>query len=377
MCPAKVPPLPILSEIEKKQAIALIQAGKPLPLSLLEKMATLPEAGLFLWQGKYTAPPLHVTGSLEQALASAQRPFGGLLFSGDNLPLLSLLYAVKEEAGTGAKALFGPGGGFTLLYADPPFATGSVFTVPQGQAGDQSIPAFSDSWEGGMTGYYAMLWPRIQRMRALLAEDGVLCIHCDWRSAPAIRCMLDECFGPGRFVNEVVWHYTGGGRSKRYFSRKHDLLLLYSLTNRWKFNLDAVRVPYLPTSGYARSGITSKAGKQYLPNPKGTPRDDVFSIPMLNPMAKERVAYATQKPLALLEPILEAFTAPGDLVGDFFCGSGTTLEAAARLGRRFVGCDMGEQAIRTCRQRLEGFLQPKPLDVDAPDLTATAYYTSE
>ena len=377
MCPEHTAPA-ALTDAEKERIMALVATDTPLPLSLLEKLAPLPKNGLFLWQGKYTAQQTAsffsetLADAIEVALASPA--FAGLLFSGDNLPFLTFLQALQQKKYTTAKALFGPGEGFSLIYADPPFATGSVFHVPQGQAGDQPVLAYSDRWEGGMSEYCSMLWPRILQMKTLLAKDGVLCIHCDWRTAPAIRLMLDECFGPERFVNEVVWHYTGGGRSKRYFSRKHDLLLLYAASGKWKFNIDAIRVPYLSSSGYARSGITSRAGKHYRPNPKGTPRDDVFSIPMLNPLAKERVAYATQKPLALLQPIVEAFTDPGDLVADFFCGSGTALEAATLLDRRFVGCDMGEQAIATCSKRLKKTLYSEKLEANTPHMATTAFY---
>ena len=369
---------PPLTRAEKEQALACIQADTPLPLPLLEKLAPLPENGLFLWQGKHTtpqpaAPPSEAFMAAIQAVSAAPS-FAGLLFSGDNLPLLSMLQAFKQQETPAIQTLFGINGGFALIYADPPFGTGSLFHVPQGQAEGKQILAYNDRWEGGLAEYLTMLWPRILLMRALLAKNGVLCIHCDWRTAPAIRLLLDECFGAEHFVNEVVWHYTGGGRSRRYFSRKHDLLLLYAASGNWKFNIDAIRVPYLKTSGYARSGITSRAGKQYFPNPRGTPRDDVFSIPMLNPMAKERVAYATQKPLALLQPIVAAFTDPGDLVGDFFCGSGTTLEAATSQNRRFVGCDMGEQAFLVCSHRLEKILTPARLAPHPPYLTARAYY---
>ena len=109
------------------------------------------------------------------------------------------------------------------------------------------------------------------------------------------------------FGNEL-FGITPAGEEPKYFSRKHDSLLWYSKSDSYTFNIDAVRVPYKPTSGYARGGIVSKSGKHYRPNPKGTPVDDVWDIPIINPMAKERVGYPTQKPVALLERIINALS---------------------------------------------------------------------
>lgn len=189
-------------------------------------------------------------------------------------------------------------------------------------------------------------------MRDLLAEDGSLYLHCDQRSSAFLRLFLDHLFGADHFLGEIVWHYTGGGRSRRYFSRKHDTLLHYARSRRWIFRPDEIRVPYAKTSGYARSGIVSAAGKRYAPHPQGTPVDDVWSLPIVNPMSRERLPYPTQKPETLLERIIRASSRPGDLVADFFCGSGTTLAVAERLNRRWLGADASPFAIQTTRKRL-------------------------
>lgn len=186
----------------------------------------------------------------------------------------------------------------------------------------------------------------------LLAPNGSLVLHLDQRAVHYAKVLLDRLLGEERFVNEIIWHYTGGGRSKSRFSNKHDTLLWYAAGPRPRFNVDAVRVPYAPTSRYASGGIVSKAGKRYLPHPDGTPVDDVWDIPIVNPMSRERAGYPTQKPLALLERLVAALTDPGDLVVDLFCGSGTTLVAAARLGRRWIGGDRSAAAIACARQRL-------------------------
>jgi DNA modification methylase len=242
-----------------------------------------------------------------------------------------------------------------LVYADPPFAAGIPRTLriaPGGSHPPLTPPAYDDRWQD-LPAYLTMLQARLTAIRELLRPGGSLFLHLDHRADFAARLLLDEVFGPGCVLNRIVWHYTGGGRGKRWFSRKHDVIL-------WAvkggaphvFNLDAVRVPYRPTSGYARGGIVSAAGKRYLPHPGGTPVDDVWEIPMVNPLSAERTGYPTQKPEALLERIILAASHPGDLVGDFFAGSGTTLAVAERLGRQWVGADHGAAAIRVARSRL-------------------------
>ena len=212
--------------------------------------------------------------------------------------------------------------------------------------------AYSDQWNGRLSEFLSMMFERVLLMKEVLAPDGSLYLHCDWRTAPYLRLILDEVFGAERFLGDIVWHYTGGGRSRRYFSRKHDRILHYAASGEWYFNPDAVRIPYKPTSGYARGGITSAAGKHYAPHPLGTPADDVWDIPMLNPLAHERCGYPTQKPERLLERIILASSRPGDLVADFFCGSGTTAVCAEKLGRSWIAVDCGRLAIHAARKRL-------------------------
>lgn len=244
-----------------------------------------------------------------------------------------------------------PPDSLALIYADPPFFTGRRYRhTNEDQRG---AVAFDDIWEGGLQPYLGWLTVRLDAMRRLLRPEGSLFVHLDRRAVHYVKVEMDRIFGPGRMVNEIIWHYTGGGRSKRYFSNKHDTLLWYSRGPGWTFNLDAVRVPYKPTSGYARDGIVSAGGKRYLPNPGGTPVDDVWDIPIVNPLDRRRTGYPTQKPEALLERIIAAASHPGDVVGDFFCGSGTTPAVAQRLGRRWIACDTAATAIATTSARLD------------------------
>ncbi|MDL2279951.1 site-specific DNA-methyltransferase [Desulfovibrio sp. OttesenSCG-928-G11] len=268
-----------------------------------------------------------------------------LLVEGDNLPLLEALcegplrdFALKA-------------GGLKLLYLDPPFAVGADFYTDSA-LGPHKCLAYRDSWPGGLTGYLDMMRARLLLAHRALAADGCLFLHCDSRVSHHLRLMLDEIFGPERFLGEIIWHYTGGGRARRWFSRKHDSIFHYAVSANWHFDPDAARLPYKPGSGYARSGIVSAAGKRYLPHPDGSPVDDVWDIPMVNPLAAERSGYPTQKPLALLERILAVCSRPGDLTADFFCGSGTLALAAARLGRRWICADRSPLAVQTARLRL-------------------------
>lgn len=293
--------------------------------------------------------------------ANASNPgLPNLLWQGDNLPLLHSLATPAGQAWLQAR------GGLRFIYIDPPFNVGSNFFAqsPVGETASGHTPlrqkAYEDTWAPGA--FYAMLARRLHFAHSLLAPEGTLVLHCDWRTSARARLMLDAIFGEDRFLGEIIWHYTGGGRATRYFSRKHDTLFHYAKSDKWYFNPDAVRVPYAPTSGYAKKGIVSKAGKQYTPHPKGTPPDDVWHMPIINPLAAERLGYPTQKPEALLERLILACTRPGDLLADFFCGSGTTLAVAQRLGRAWLGADQSPLAVATTLERLANPQQTQPSD---------------
>jgi len=253
-------------------------------------------------------------------------------------------------------------GSFRLIYLDPPFLTGRE------QVGTKEGLVYDDRWDDDLTSYLPWLRQRLAIIYPLLCANGSLVLHLDWRTSHHARVMLDDIFGRKGFINEIIWHYTGGGRSKRRFSCKHDTLLWYSRSSEPVFNIDAIRVPYKKTSGFAKSGIVASSGRKYLPHPQGTPVDDVWDIPIINPLSHERVGYPTQKPLALLNRVISAMSNPGDLVGDFCCGSGTTLVTAQQLGRNWLGCDLSEAAVECCRLRLlkECQLQINPEFIDNP-----------
>lgn len=251
----------------------------------------------------------------------------GHLHLGDNLPFMQSL----------------PAGSVQLVYADPPFGTNRSM-----QGSDGSYP---DRWESPAA-YVEWMRPRLQEMHRVLREDGSLYLHLDRRSVHHARLLLDDVFGPGNFQNEIIWHYTGGGRSRTHFPHKHDNILVYHKSARYKFNADAVREPYAPGSGYARGGIVSRAGKRYSPHALGKVMDDVWHIPIVNPMSRERTGYPTQKPEALLARILAASTDERNLVLDPFCGSGTTAVVAERMNRDWIAVDVCSDALEVTRSRL-------------------------
>jgi len=199
------------------------------------------------------------------------------------------------------------------------------------------------------------MMPRIQACYRLLPTHGTLYVHLDYRVAHYIRIQLDTIFGEQNFLNEIIWHYRTGGLSKRWFGRKHDTILVYAK------KLGAHRFCVLREGSFRTDGLlhdekgrpykNTKKGRLYF-NAAGPALTDVWDVPFLSTVARERTVWPTQKPLALLERIIRASSNSGDLVADFFCGSGTTLVAAQRLGRRYLGCDVAKKAVAIAKKRL-------------------------
>lgn len=251
----------------------------------------------------------------------------GTLHCGDNLPFLAAM----------------PAGGVRLAYCDPPFGTNALRTDRAG--------SYADLWESPAA-WAAWLRPRLAEVHRVLAPGGTLYLHLDRRTVHHARLLLDEIFGAHDFANEIIWHYTGGGRGARAFPHKHDNILVYHAGPGHTFNADAVREPYAPTSGYARGGIRARSGKLYSPHPEGKLPDDVWRIPIVNPLSHERTGYPTQKPEALLRRIVAVSSDPGDTVLDPFCGSGTTPAVAHALGRAWIAIDASPAAVEITRARL-------------------------
>jgi site-specific DNA-methyltransferase (adenine-specific) len=250
-----------------------------------------------------------------------------------------------------------PDGAFRLIYIDPPFNTGKaqqrvrmrVVASEQGVRvgfGDRRYhvqlydsPAYQDAYED----YLGFLEPRLREAHRLLTPDGSLFVHLDYREAHYVKVLLDTIFGRACFMNEIIWAYDYGGRSKRRWPAKHDTIFWYTKDpERYVFNYEAIdRIPYMAPDLVG----AEKAQRGKTPT-------DVWWLTIVPTNSKEKTGYPTQKPLKLLERIVRVHSDVGDWVLDFFAGSGTTGEAAARLGRRFVLIDNHPDAIRIMAERL-------------------------
>ena len=269
-------------------------------------------------------------------------------------------------------------GKIDLIYIDPPFATGADFSFTT-QVGERELEilkeqsaieekAYRDTWGGGFASYAPMIWDRLRIMKELLSPKGTIAVHVDWRVGYMIKAMLDELFGINAFINEIIWYYTGAGRSSERFSRRHDNIYWYANGSEWFFDPDPLRMEYAEATkerfshhiGNIRGG--RDFGVQEL-NPKGKHPDDVVKISIEAPSANERTGYATQKPIALLERLAAGLAPKNGLVADFFVGSGTTLKACELTDRRWIGCDLGRWGIHVTRKRLLGIENCKPFDV--------------
>lgn len=255
-------------------------------------------------------------------------------------------------------------GKINLIYIDPPFFTGADFKI-RTKIGDEKIEkepsiieerAYRDTWSGGIASYLKYMYERLVLMRELLAENGSIYVHLDWHVGHYVKVMMDEIFGYENFVNEIVWSYRTGGASVRNWSQKHDTILFYSKTDKYTFNTQKEKA--YTKSKSRKAGVIDYGGgeAEFFEDEYGVYNwviaRDVWDIPYINSQAYERLAFDTQKPEALLKRIILASSNPGDIVADFFCGSGTTLAVAEKLGRRWIGSDLSKFAIQVTRKRL-------------------------
>ena len=254
-------------------------------------------------------------------------------------------------------------GKINLIYIDPPFDTGADFSYTT-QIDDTEVEkepsiieqrAYKDTWSGGIASYLKYMYERLSLMKDLLTEDGLIYIHLDWRVGHYVKVICDEIFGYDNFVNEIVWCYTGPRKSPKAFSRKHDIILSYSKSNDYKFNEQ--RIPH--KSGVHNTGqvfgdflSTDPKLKEEMEKQGKLLEDWWIDIWSTDRYRDELIGYSTQKPEALLERVIKASSNEGDIVADFFCGSGTTLAVAEKLGRRWIGSDLSKYAIQVTRKRL-------------------------
>ncbi|MCD6486102.1 MAG: site-specific DNA-methyltransferase, partial [Syntrophobacterales bacterium] len=358
---------------EEKREVELVWNGKTsevcnivLPFQVIEQVDepraekpedTKPAEPLFQWAGI----------SLDNR-GRQLKGWTNKLIWGDNKLILSSLKngPLREEIEAQ--------GGLKLIYIDPPFDVGADFSMNIEIGGDTFTKkpnileeiAYRDTWGKGADSFISMIYERLILMRDLLAEDGSIYVHCDWRVNSFIRLALDEVFGKDNHRNEIIWHYQSGGRQEKLFSRKHDNIYLYTKSDNWVFDADAVGIPRgekkrnnmkrgEDPDGRKFWSIKS-AGKiyKYYDDEKITPADVWTDISHIQQKDPQRVGYPTQKHEKLLDRIIKASSNEGDLVADFFCGSGTTAAVAEKLGRKWIVSDLGKFAIHTTRKRLIG-----------------------
>ena len=282
------------------------------------------------------------------------------LVYGDNLLTMQALLAGDPQ--TGLPSLRGK---VDLIYIDPPFDSKADYRTKVVLPGVdiQQKPtvveqfAYADTWEEGTISYLKMIYARLVLMKELLSDRGSIYVHIDWHVGHYVKMILDDIFGKASFRNEIIWWYLWGGRGKTQWNSKHDTILFYSKSDKWTFNYkDVLDDHNLMTEGsknrlnYKGAMVTTKSNTSEIPDDKVLP-SDTWYIATINAMSKEKLNYATQKPEALLERIIKASSNEGDLVCDFFGGSGTTAAVAEKLGRRWITCDIGKPASLVMRKR--------------------------
>ena len=374
--------MPATSLIEELPKI--VKEGRQEAQRILERLSSNTHIGL---QTNELVLPAKDTSGLwkgknEQVI---NKEWMNRLVYGDNLLAMQALLAGDEA--TGLPSLRGK---VDLIYIDPPFDSKADYRTKINLPGmdiEQKPTvieqfAYSDTWQDGTVSYLKMLYPRLVLMRELLSDKGSIYVHIDWHVGAYVKVLMDDVFGKDNFVNNIIWHYGGPSPIKTAFARKYDIIYLYGKTLKRIFNPQYGNIPIsvlnrakkdengrlwldqnlgklkedtiAKMESEGRLYRTKTGGlrrKQYLDEMEGAQFDNVWDIPIINSQAKEDVGYITQKPEALLERIIKASSNEGDLVCDFFGGSGTTAAVAERLGRRWITTDIGKPATLVMRKR--------------------------
>jgi DNA modification methylase len=423
--------MPRLTEQEQQEILRFVEADKPLPDKYRFLLFEDKREVELVWNGKTSEVcnivlPFQVIEQVDEPRAEKPedtalqsnlfddrgrqlKGWTNKLIWGDNKLILSSLKngPLREE--------IEKQGGLKLIYIDPPFDVGADFSMDIEIGGDTFTKkpnileeiAYRDTWGKGADSFISMIYERLVLMRDLLAEDGSIYVHCDWRVNSHIRLALDEVFGNANYLNEITWQRTSAHNDPGQYGVNVDSIFYFAKSNRrlWNQQYGVHTEEYkkrfrnsdsdgrlwtdadLTAKGLSGGGYTyeykgftslwrcpietmqmldkdgklhfTKAGgirlKRYLEETPGVPLQTLWSdIFPVNSQAKERIDYPTQKPEALLERIIQASSNEGDLVADFFCGSGTTAAVAERLGRKWITTDLGKFAIHTTRKRLIG-----------------------
>ena len=425
-----------LTEQEQQEIIRFMEAGKPLPDKYRFLLFEDKREVELVWNGKTgevcnVVLPFQIIEQVDEPRSEKELKLQPGLFDaasgrqlkgwtnkliwGDNKLILSSLKngPLREE--------IEKQGGLKLIYIDPPFDVGADFSMDIEIGNDTFTKrpnvleelAYRDTWGKGADSFIAMIYERLMLMRDLLAEDGSIYVHIDYRLVAPLRLILDEIFGTPRFINEIIWKRGNHKKTEKMYLISHDNVLVYSKSGDYIFNpqFSAYDKDYLdkyygnidsdgrryqlqgmygkgsgpalyfgerlisPPKGlhwrwaqeritealnngiivFPRGGDGMPRFKDYLDDKQGVPVrtiwDDVYEV---NSQATERIDYPTQKPESLLERIIKASSNEGDLIADFFCGSGTTAAVAEKLGRKWITSDLGKFAIHTTRKRMIG-----------------------
>ncbi|MBU0723211.1 site-specific DNA-methyltransferase [Patescibacteria group bacterium] len=403
-----------LTDNEKRDIIKYLESGKPLPEKYRFLLFDTDKEVELLWNGKTDEVESmvlpfqaieHIDEPRSEEKITAQttlfdtsgrqiKGWSNKLIWGDNKLILSSLKNGPLRKQIEAE------GGLKLIYIDPPFDVGADFSmnIEIGEDDFTKKPsvieeiAFRDTWGKGMDSFIAMIYERLKLMHGLLADDGSIYVHCDWRVNSVMRLIMDEIFGKDNYISEIVWKsgVIKGARGKsKKFGKLVDYIFLYSKSENYIFN--NVYKPYdlnsknnkfvhkdkdgrlfsrdTPLGDYSEERIkefekqgriyfTSNGKRQlirYLDELEGLTVGELWDdINPINQVGNERLDYPTQKPEALLERVINASTNEGDLIADFFAGSGTTLAVAEKLGRKWIGSDLGRFSIHTTRKRMIG-----------------------
>lgn len=393
-----------LSEHEIRDITKYLEAGKALPEKYRFLLFEDKKEVELVWNGKSgdvtnVVLPFQVIEQVDEPRSEEKREIQGSLFDtatgrqvkgwnnkliwGDNKLILSSLKngPLREEIEAQ--------GGIKLIYIDPPFDVGADFSMDIEIGGETLTKkpsvieelAYRDTWGRGQDSFLAMFYERIVIMKDLLAKDGTIYVHCDPRLDAKLKIILDEVFGEENFGNQIIWAYGKWTAPSKDLQKNHDIIYRYKKSNNTIFNvvrdIDEKRQKTLDR-GYTTNLLSNGErqlivyeGNENRPNiaklmkdekydrvlvveAEGNPLSDHWNINFLHPKAKERLDYPTQKPEKLIERIINVSSNSGDIVADFFCGSGTTLAVAERLGRKWIGSDLGKFSVHTTRKRIIG-----------------------
>ena len=420
-----------LSDQEKQGVIRYLEADKPLPDKYRFLLFEEKREVELVWNGKTNEVCSVVLPfqTIEHVDEPRQEPPSGSPSSGgEQLAFFSTDARGRQLEGWTNKLIWGDNklilsslkngplreeieaqGGLKLIYIDPPFDVGADFSMDvevggnppdKGDKGGSSGTvetltkkpnileeiAYRDTWGKGADSFIAMIYERLALMRDLLAEDGNIYVHCDWKVNSLIRIVLDEIFGADFFRNELVWHYPGREMHiSSKFNCKHDTIYFYAKSTSTEIFMQNVAVPYDKDErlrGLRRKVHKDEDGREWVWETRGQasgqepykryvdeiisqgkPFSDVWSdLQFLRGNHPERADYPTQKPESLVERIIKASSNEGDLVADFFCGSGTTAAVAEKLGRKWISTDLGKFAVHTTRKRMIGVQRQRKAD---------------